>query len=193
MRDKRAGRAWKSSHQTPLSTVHSSERARLREIEEQISDLAGALRLRLNANMTNRQYANPSSNYKISFRIVPQDADKAASIVSLPSLYRTNEVQQSPSITVSTAHEWTVTCKIGRPKSARYSFDQPDCWIQEECDSEAWQFSSTESFLPMEPGASLVADVSLSAKYPFLTVLFSGKLNGTPDWDQYLVELDVIQ
>ena len=141
----------------PLSTIYSAERARLREIEEQIDDLAGALRLRMNM-YAGREYSEISATNKVTFRIVPRDIDQ---IMSLPSRYRTNEGQSTSAATVPATHQSTITCKIAPSLNPVY--------MRNNSEEPVWQFSSTEFFLPVDLGAFLVADVSLLARYLFRT------------------------
>ncbi|VDD82478.1 unnamed protein product [Mesocestoides corti] len=159
-----------TSQEPSLSTTPSTDVSRLREIECQITDLSGALRLRVNQNIKGRKYISSSSSssstvYKIKLSI----ADKSASIISLSSYQSPSDWQLAASgkpVKCSTsngaAHELVLTCQLVRSKSTAYSLNDPETLLYADSYLETWKFSSTEHVFSIEPCASLITEVSKS-------------------------------
>ncbi|EUB64995.1 hypothetical protein EGR_00264 [Echinococcus granulosus] len=141
----------------PASLVGSS---RLREIEGQIRDLAGALHLRLKTKQDGLRLASLSANYKVKVSIVPHETDKASlsNFSGWPSLM---EMTRKQFLSNMPLHEWLFNLQF---KSMPNSTVGPDGLTQACSNSEIWHFSSTECVLPVEPGTALVAGVASSKK-----------------------------
>ncbi|VDK38932.1 unnamed protein product [Taenia asiatica] len=135
----------------------------LREIESQISDLAGALQLRLNMKLDGLRFVYRPTRYKVKISIAPYEADGVASIENLLnfSKFPLMKKMNRPVNSKVALSEWVLDFYS---KSQPYSVDRLDDLIQDCSDSKTWCFSSTEYVFPVEPGAALVTDVVLSKK-----------------------------
>uniref|UniRef100_A0A915F079 Uncharacterized protein n=1 Tax=Echinococcus canadensis TaxID=519352 RepID=A0A915F079_9CEST len=146
--------------QSPLLPASFVGRSRLREIEGQIGDLAGALHLRLKTKQDGLRLASLSANYKVKVSIVPHETDKASlsNFSGWPSLMEMTRKQFFSNMPL---HEWLFNLQF---KSMPNSTVGPDGLTQACSNSEIWHFSSTECVLPVEPGTALVAGVASSKK-----------------------------
>ncbi|CDS40280.1 conserved hypothetical protein [Echinococcus multilocularis] len=146
--------------QSPLLPASLVGRPRLREIEDQIGDLAGALHLRLKTKQDGLRLASLSANYKVKVSIVPYENDKA-SLSNFSGWPPLMEMTRKQLFSKMPFHEWLFNLQF---KSMPNSTVQPDGLTQACPNSEIWHFSSTECVLRVQPGTALVAGVASSKK-----------------------------
>lgn len=155
----RIGRRGPKEIPSPLLANLTCDRVRMQEIENQIADLSGSIHLQLNTAIVGGNYSTTSSSYRLRLNIAQVDPERSSSILNPSSYYRTSELlgRSSANTLASLLHEWNFTVARRRFKSSNYMINDPSIF---QSDLESWRFSSTESFLPMEPCATLIADVS---------------------------------
>ncbi|KAM7540549.1 hypothetical protein Aperf_G00000028254 [Anoplocephala perfoliata] len=155
-------RNYKKAAPVPLTTSFVSERARMREIENQIADLSGSIHLKLSDTLLGGNSATVASSYKIRLKVVNSSSVSG----SLLNLYQSSEVVSRPTTIASNSspHEWNFTVSRKQYMSSSYLFNDPNNLINAQLQSQLWKFSSNEGTLLMEPCATLVADVSVDKK-----------------------------
>ncbi|KAM3179504.1 hypothetical protein ACTXT7_000519 [Hymenolepis weldensis] len=154
----RIGRRSPKETPTPLPANLTCDRVRMQEIENQIADLSGSIHLQLNAAILGGNAPTTSSSYRFRLNIAQVNQERSSSILNLSNYYRTSELlnRSSANTLASLLHEWNFTVARRRFRSSNYMINEPSTF---QSDSESWRFSSTESILPMEPCATLIADV----------------------------------
>nr|CDS32866.2 hypothetical transcript [Hymenolepis microstoma] len=135
----------------------------MQEIENHIADLSGSIHFQANTNVLGSNCPTISSSYQLRLNITQADPERSSSILNLPSYSRTPELfgGSSANILASPLHEWNFTVRRRRSRPSIFKINEPSTF---QSDTEPWEFSSTESFLPMEPCATLIADVTADKK-----------------------------
>ncbi|VUZ45494.1 unnamed protein product [Hymenolepis diminuta] len=156
------GRRGSKETSTPLPADSTCDKVRMQEIENQIADLSGSIHLQLNTAIIGGNYPTTSPSYRFRLNIAQVDPERISSVLN-PSSYRTSELlgRSSANILASPPHEWNFTVARRWVRSSNFMISDPSIY---QSDLESWKFSSTERFLPMEPCATLVADVALNNK-----------------------------
>nr|CUU97559.1 hypothetical transcript [Hymenolepis microstoma] len=156
----RIGKRSPRENLTPLSANITNDSFRMQEIENHIADLSGSIHFQANTNVLGSNCPTISSSYQLRLNITQADPERSSSILNLPSYSRTPELfgGSSANILASPLHEWNFTVRRRRSRPSIFKINEPSTF---QSDTEPWEFSSTESFLPMEPCATLIADVIL--------------------------------